>query len=175
MNIEIIIENINRIELDNIIFKELNLDRRKIKSSHFYDEMKKEDINMDIISSLKEFYTTSGTGNIYIKELDLGICIHNVMIIISFDKVYGDIVLNFEENELLQKNIDINKDYVSFIRKSQNMVKNYDIGAIIIGYEPASDEDMQLVTFSKKEDTRIIDINFPTIMNEFKKIIYSTQ
>lgn len=168
-NLEIVIENIKRNELDTIIFKEFIFDKQKIISSHFYDEINKRDIEFEMISSLEEFYVVPGTGNIYMSEVEMGICIHNVMTIISFDKVLGDIVLNFEENELFKGNM-VNQGCVLLIKKLQSIVNKYDIGSVIIGYEPASDKDMKLVSFTR-QGIKIYEDNFPLIMNDFKKII----
>ncbi|MDF2908272.1 MAG: hypothetical protein K0R34_3593 [Herbinix sp.] len=159
MYIEIIIENINRIELDDLFYNDLRLEKRLIRTSHFYDVINKEDISIDRISSLSEFYAIDGTGNIYIQEIDLGVIIHNVMIIISFRNPYGDIVLNFEENELLQDGKDIKLSYITIINKFVKIIKEYNIGAVILGYEPAYDEDMKIVTMTKNK-LEIIDQKF---------------
>ncbi len=171
-NLEIIFENIKRHELDSLIFKELRFDKQKIISSHFYDEIEERDIEFEMISSLGEFYAIPGTGNIYMSEVDIGICIHNVMIVISFDEVFGDIVLNFKENELFKENMVINQDCVFIIKKLQSIIKMYDIGSIIVGYEPSSDEDMQLVSYTK-QGIKISEDKFPSIMNDLKRIIRS--
>lgn len=173
-NLEIIFENIKRHELNSIIFKELCFDKQKIISSHFYDKKKNRDIEFEMISSLEEFFAIPGTGNLFISEVDMGISIHKVMTVISFDEMYGDIVLNFREDELFQENMVINQDCVFLIKKLQSIVNMYDIGSIIVGYEPASDEDMQFVSFTK-QGIRISEDNFPSMMNDFKKVIYSIQ
>lgn len=96
------------------------------------------------------------------------------MTVISFDEMFGDIVLNFREDELFQENMVINQDCVFLIKKLQSIVNMYDIGSIIVGYEPASDEDMQFVSFTK-QGIRISEDNFPSMMNDFKEVIYSIQ
>ena len=45
----------------------------------------------------ENYYKNNGTGNIFVRELFLGSKIYNVLIVISFDEEFGDIVLNFEE------------------------------------------------------------------------------
>lgn len=170
-NLEIVIENIKRNELDTIIFKEFSFDKKKIISSHFYDEVNERDIELETILSLEEFFVVPGTGNIYMSEVEMGICIRNVMTVISFDKILGDIVLNFEENEFFKENM-VNQDCVLLIKKLQSIINKYDIGSIIIGYEPALDEDMQLVSFTK-QGIKISEYNFPLIMNDFKKLVYT--
>lgn len=171
-NLEIIFENIKRHELDALIFKELRFDKQKVISSHFYDEVEERDIEFEMISSLGEFYAIPGTGNVYVSEVDFGICIHNVMTVISFDEVFGDIVLNFSENELFKDNMVINQDSVFLIKKLESIINTYDIGSIIVGYEPASDEDMQLFSYTKKS-IKISGDKFPSIMNNLKSILLS--
>jgi hypothetical protein len=171
-NIEIILENIKLHELDSIIIKELCIDKRNVISSHFYDEVKKQDIEFEMISSFNDFYAIPGTGNIYLSEVNIGMCIHNVIAVISFDEDLGDIVLNFKESELFLENMVISQNCVHIINKLQFIIKKYDIGSIIIGYEPASDEDMQLISFNK-QSIKIFEDNFPLTMYDFKKITYS--
>jgi hypothetical protein len=173
-NFEIIFENIKRHDLNSIIFKEICFDKQKIISSHFYDQIENCDIEFGMISSLEDFFAIPGTGNLYISEVDVGMSIRKVMIVISFDEIYGDVVLNFSESELFQENMNINQDCVFLIKKLQSIVSIYDIGSITVGYEPASDEDMQLVSFTK-QGIKIFEDNFSSIMNDFKKVIYSVQ
>lgn len=171
-NLEIIFESVKLKELDAILFKELKFDRGKVISSHFYDEIEKRDVELETISSLEAFYNSPGTGNIYMNEVDIGICLHKVMTIISFDEVVGDIVLNFEESELFQENMVINNNCVCLIKRLQSIINLYDFGGIIIGYESASDEDMQLVTLNK-QGIKISENKFLPNMNDFKDIIFS--
>lgn len=166
-NLEIIIENVKSNDLDRIIFEELCFDKQKIISSHFYDEHNKRDIELEMLSSLEEFYSKPGTGNIYMSEVELGLCIHDVMTVISFDKVSGDIVINFEESEIINDSIT-NNDYVKFIKKLQSFISKYDISSIIIGYEPALDNDMKLITFTKL-GIKMYEENFPLVLSGFIK------
>lgn len=171
-NLEIIFENIKRNELDALIYNELCFDKQKVISSHFYDEVEGRDIELEMISSLEEFFAIPGTGNVYVSEIDFGICIHNVMAVISFDEVLGDVVLNFNENELFKDNMVINNDFVFLIKKLVSIINTYDIGSIIVGYEPASEEDMQLFSYTKN-GVKISGNNFSSIMNNLKSIILS--
>jgi hypothetical protein len=170
-NLEIIIENVKRNDLDRIIFEELLFDKQKIISSHFYDEHNNRDIEFEMILSLKEYFSKPRTGNIYMSEVKLGFCIHDVMIVISFDKVLGDIVVNFEESEIIKDSVT-NHDCTQFVKKIQSIFKKYDIGSIIIGYEPASDNDMHLISFTK-QGIKIYEENFPSILSDFKKNVYN--
>lgn len=169
-NLEIIFENIKNYELDALIFKELRFDKHKVISSHFYDEVEERDIDFEMISSLGEFYTIPGTGNVYVREVDFGMRIHNVMTVISFDEVFGDLVLNFNENELFKDNMVIEQDIIFLIKKLKSIINRYDIGSIIVGYEPASDEDMQLFSYTKK-GIKVSGYKLPSIMNNLKSIL----
>lgn len=168
-NVEIIIENVHRKDLDEIVFKHLHIDKQKAVSSHFYDKVNKRDIDFNMLSTLEDVFSVPGTGNIYMNEVVLGYCIHDVMVVISFDEDLGDIVINFKESELLRSS---DNDYMLFFNKLQLIITQYDIDAIVIGYEPATDIDMQLIALTK-QSIKIFTLNFPLALNDYKKNLYT--
>ncbi|TQR18462.1 hypothetical protein [Psychrobacillus soli] len=162
-NLEIILTDINKRKVNNLIYNELKLSTLKVKSSHFYDNILKKDMGFAQVKNLEEILSPKGTGNIFLEELELGISLKNVVIVFSFDEEYGDIVFNFPESEILKDNMHENKiSLKKLLEYLVNLKKNYDIPSVIIGYEPAD------------EDTLIIEIN-NTIANyekEIDKIIF---
>jgi len=66
------------------------------------------------------------------------------MIVISFDDRYGDVVFNFNEEELI-KDGKLDKDKCSnIINKVTKVRNNINNDRVIMGFEPASDDDMML-------------------------------
>ncbi|WP_017413240.1 hypothetical protein [Clostridium tunisiense] len=149
-NIEIIISNIKRDYIDLIIYKELELMHNKVNSSHFYNEIEKKEMELTDVSSLREYFSTPKTGNIFAKEVFVGDKIKNVMIIMSFDDKLGDIVINFEEEDFITSSEDELKHKITKIVVTLVEILNkYEIEEIRIGYEPASDDDMLLLLINK--------------------------
>jgi len=148
-NIEIIFTNISNEYIDLIIFEELNLTDDKVISSHFFDTIEQKDIELSDVSSLKEYYSTPNTGNIFVQELFIGDEISNVMLVLSFDGKEGDVVLNFEEKECITSSdklkLKIEKVFVKLIE----IFNRYEIETIRVGYEPASDDDMLLLLINR--------------------------
>lgn len=83
--------------------------------------------------------------------MQLGILINNVLIVFSFDEQDGDILFNFPESEILKNNMDDNKlrleKLVHFLVILQ---EKYEIPKVIIGYEPANDEDSLLMEINSR-------------------------
>ncbi|HDR7256245.1 TPA: hypothetical protein QCW96_005679, partial [Bacillus pacificus] len=63
----------------------------------------------------------------------------------------GDIVINFPENEILKDERNDNKLRLKkLVHYLVNLKKEYDIPNVIIGYEPATDEDTLLIEINDK-------------------------
>jgi len=87
-----------------------------------------------------------GTGNIVLEKLDLGIEINDVVIILSFDEVLGDIVINFPESEVLSNEYEeIQRKLLDIITYTMNLKEKYNIPKVIFGYEPATSPDSMLL------------------------------
>jgi len=142
-NIELIFENIQAKNLEKLLFEDLSIQKEKIKTSHFYDNEEKKDLEFKDVVSLEEYFSRPGTGNIFLEEVDIGTIISNVIIVISFDEVYGDVVINFPSNEILntEKRLE-RKKYEAVLKKILLIYKNIDMSKVLLGYEPAEDEDM---------------------------------
>ncbi|WP_440116692.1 hypothetical protein [Paenibacillus sp. QZ-Y1] len=149
-SLEIILIDFNKNNLDQFIKNELNIQVDQIKSSHFYDNHNKSDIEFQQIESVKAILSPKGTGNLLLSELNLGYTISDALIVFSFDEESGDIVMNFPERELYtggksETALQAQK-MVEFIL---DMMKKYEIEKVRIGFEPAIDEDTCLVEIDK--------------------------
>ncbi|MBN6890100.1 maltose-binding protein MalE [Cytobacillus horneckiae] len=145
-NIEIILTDFNKREIDKLIYNELKLSTLKLRTSHFYDNISEKDLDFFQVNSIEKILSPKGTGNILLEELQLGISLKNVLIVFSFDEQYGDIVFNFPENEILKEERNDNKERLKkLVLFLADLKRNYDIPKIIIGYEPATDEDTLLI------------------------------
>ena len=145
-NIEIILTDFNKREIDKLIYNELKLSTLKLRTSHFYDNISEKDLDFFQVNSIEKILSPKGTGNILLEELQLGISLKNVLIVFSFDEQYGDIVFNFPENEILKEEKNDNKERLKkLVLFLADLKRNYDIPKIIIGYEPATDEDTFLI------------------------------
>ena len=98
--LEIILEEFRKDELDEFISNELKINLAEVKSSHFFDNKHRADIEFHQIKSFREVLSPIGTGNVFLNQVEIGCSIRDVMIIFSFDKESGDITFNFSENEL---------------------------------------------------------------------------
>ncbi|MBD5798807.1 hypothetical protein BHU24_23685, partial [Bacillus pseudomycoides] len=111
-----------------------------------YNNTSEKDLDFSQVKNIKEILSPKGTGNIFLEELKLGISLKNVVIVFSFDEQYGDIVFNFPENEILKDERNDNKLRLKkLVHFLVDLKKNYDIPKVIIGYEPATDEDTLLI------------------------------
>lgn len=148
-NLEIVLLDFKKEELETLIHEELKLSTLNIKSSHFYDLNLGKDIEFSQVKNMKEVLSPKGTGNIVLEQLQLGITLKNVVIVFSFDEEYGDIVFNFPESEIFvgdKKEIKLRfEQLVNYLVK---LKIEYDISKVIIGYEPADDEDTMLMELS---------------------------
>lgn len=145
-NLEIVLEDINKNDIDKLVYEGLELSTLKIKHSNFYDNDSKTDIEFSQVKSVKEVLSPKGTGNIVVEDIQVGVLLKNVVIIFSFDKQFGDVVLNFPEKEIFngerKEKIKRLKKIIGALLELKSI---YDIKNIILGYEPATDEDMKLI------------------------------
>lgn len=150
-NLEIILTDFNKRKIDKLIYEELKLSTLKVSSSHFYNNTLEKDLTFSQVGNIEEVLAPKGTGNILLEELQLGILINNVLIVFSFDEQDGDILFNFPESEILKNDMDDNKlrleKLVHFLVILQ---EKYEIPKVIIGYEPANDEDSLLMEINSR-------------------------
>ncbi|MFD1738091.1 hypothetical protein ACFSCX_16270 [Bacillus salitolerans] len=150
--LEIVLCDFNKKDLNTFINEELKLTKSKVKSSHFYNNITREDMEFSQVRNIEWILTPKGTGNILLDDLQIGIKLKNVIIVLSFDEQYGDIVINFPEDGVLEGDRENNKvQLIKLVNYLVDIKKNYDVQKIIIGYEPVFDEDTLLIEINNKE------------------------
>ncbi|KOS61806.1 hypothetical protein FJQ98_18585 [Lysinibacillus agricola] len=150
-NLEIILEDFRKDELNKLVFEELLISSPEVKSSHFFDKNSGDNIEFHQIKSYQEILTPLGTGNVFLNQIEIGCSLNNVMIIFSFDKDTGDITFNFSERELLVgARTEIKLKSKKIVESLLVLKDKYDIPKIRIGFEPASDEDSCLLVIGQE-------------------------
>ncbi len=145
-NLEIILEDFRKEELYKLVFDEFKISSSEVKSSHFFDSNTKTDIEFYQIESLSDVLSPTGTGNVLLNQLELGFSLKDVMIIFSFDKEYGNITINFSENELFEgENSSVRLKAKKILEALLVIKDKFNIPKIRIGFEPASDDDTCLL------------------------------
>lgn len=145
-NLEIILENFPKEELDRFISDGLKMNSAEVESSHFFDNNRGEDIEFHQIQSFRDVLSPSGTGNVFLKQLEIGCSITDVVVIFSFDEAFGDITFTFSEKELYEcKSSDVRLHVMTILGTLIDLKDKFHIPIIRIGYEPASDDDTCLV------------------------------
>ncbi len=152
-NVEIVLIDFDKSNLDDFVYNELKLHSSRIISSHFHDDKLNKDIEFFQLNSLENILSPIGTGNTYVKELHIGINLHKVIIVFSFDEKTGDIVINFPEEELFTgSQVESRLKLTKLVNYLVDIKRKYNIAITKIGYEPASDEDMLLIELDNNND-----------------------
>ena len=146
--IEIILEDIPRQYLNDVMREVIRLDTCDIISSHFFDKKNNKDIEYQDIDNFENCFDDFGAGNLYIEKVKIGIILEKVMILLSYNGQIGDITINFLESQFeIDGSPILNENINEMIVKLLEAQKKYKIDNIIIGYEPATDDDMKMVEF----------------------------
>lgn len=145
-NLELIFNDIKSRDID-IILNWLSFNKTNVESSHFFiDGMDKE---YDDITDFSAYFENIGTCNLVVKNLDIGVTIEKAIIIISFDKTFGDMTVNFSENEWGSQEQSNEEKIFLLSEKINNIIDKINYKFIYFGYEPATDEDMRLFCIGK--------------------------
>lgn len=170
MAIEIVLKNVKKYYLDQIIGGYIKYNMSDIISSYFYDKKKQKDIAYSDIESLETYFNESGTCNIYLKKIHIGMELYEVLILVGYDGEKGDITLNFLEEQFRQ--MEKSKLKSNFYKVIQNLVelcKCYEIDEIILGYEPAEDDDMKMMEIRQEQ---ITNFNEDIHQSEVIQVLY---
>ena len=150
-NLEIILIDFSKSNLDQFIKEDLNIQLNQIRSSHFYDNSRGEDTVFQDITSFEEILSPKGTGNLFLSNLNLGRTFHDVMIVFSFDEQYGDMTMNFPEEEFYNGGkSETTLRAEGLIRYIFDLMDKYKIKKVRVGYEPATDDDTCLVEINNE-------------------------
>lgn len=151
-NLEIILEDFRKSELDKFIFEGLKINLSEVKTSHFFDNSSEEDIEFHQIKSFSKVLSPVGTGNVFLDQIQIGCILKDVMIIFSFDKDSGDITFNFSENDLFKGEIsEVKLKALKILEYLVGLKGEYNIPKIRLGFEPATDDDSCLVEIGQDD------------------------
>ena len=151
-NLEIILSDFSKDKIDKLVYEELKLSTLTVKSSHFYDNKLVKDIEFPQVKNLKDVLSPKGTGNIFIEELHLGISLKNVVIVFSFNEKCGDVVFNFPVTDVLNDKSRQNKiRFKELVNYLFNLRLKFDVSKVLLGYEPADDEDTLLIEINNNK------------------------
>ncbi|TPE68203.1 hypothetical protein [Halalkalibacterium halodurans] len=158
-NLEVILVDFKKSALDTLIFAELEIKSSQVIRSHFFDKNQNRDVEFQQINSFQKILTPNGTGNVFLRELNMGYTMKDVMVVFSFDDIYGDIVFNFPESGLFTEDSNTTtiaaKQVIEFFIRIK---EKFDIPNVKIGIEPASDDDTCLIELNEN----FIDIDTAT-------------
>ena len=147
--IEIMLQDVNKNDIDLIIRQELKITKDIVVSSHFFDKSQQKDKEYSEIDSLVNYFSIPNTGNIYTKEITLGEKLYHVMVVMSFDEDFGDITLNFNEYDICNcDNNDLKLKLTKVVNELIEMQQKYHIKNIMLGYESVFDNENIILKIS---------------------------
>jgi len=127
-NLEIIYYDIDKGKIDEFFNDSLNISASDIKSSQFYDNYSEQDVEFHQVESLSEILSPTGTGSIVLKQLNHGITLEDVVIVLSFNEKDGEVVLNFPENNLFSGDTEtINHKCRILIEHLTKLMEKYNV------------------------------------------------
>ncbi|WP_143320244.1 hypothetical protein [Clostridium sp. HBUAS56010] len=147
--IEIMLQDVNKKDVDLIIRQELNIKNDAVISSHFFNRLEQRDKEYEEINSLVNYFSIPNTGNVFIREITLGEKLYNVMVVMSFDEDFGDIILNFKEDDICNCGSEELKLKLKKVTDVLIMMqKKYSINNVMIGYESVFDNENVILKIS---------------------------
>ncbi len=154
-NFEIVLKNFPKENLDKFFNSELLIHKEMIRGSHFYDNINKKDLTINEVSSFSKVLSPTGCGSISFSDFIFGVSLGNTVITFSFDEKNGDIVINFEKEDVFigDKSLVID-NLKNILEKGLKIKKEYSIPIVLFGMEPAEDVDTCLIRL----DTNNIDL-----------------
>jgi len=144
--LEIIFRNVKKVYLDRIVGGCIRFDMSDLISSHFFDQKNQKDIEYTDIKNLETYFSNTGIGNLYLKKIQIGMELRDVVILVNCDKEYGDITLSFLEEQFhhMEKQ-ELKRSFRKLIQAIIGLCECCEISDSILGYEPAEDEDMKFM------------------------------
>lgn len=168
--LEIILKNVQKYYVDQIIGRYIQYNVSDIRSSHFYDKKNQKDIEYSDIENLQTYFNESGTCTIYLKKVQIGMELNDVLILAGYDGDNGDITLSFLEEQFRQmEKSRLKSNFCMFIQKLVELCKCCEINEIILGYEPAEDNDMKIMEIRKEQ---ITNFNEDIHQSEVIQVLY---
>ena len=119
--------------MDHIVGGYIIFDKTDIISSYFFDKENNKNITYAEIKSLEIYFKVCGTCTLYLKKVQIGIELRDVLLLISSDQ------LRSLELNALRENLN------RLISHVIQLCKCCEIPNWIMGYEPAQDNDMKII------------------------------
>lgn len=146
MNMEIVLENVQKEFLEEIIHVHFRFDISDIISSHFYNCAGEEVLQYQEISDWNAYFLNKGTSDLFLSKVNIGMELKNAVILINCDSPHADITINFEESQFCSMSTDeAKREFKMLLQKLIGLSETYKIDHIVIGYEPAVDHDMKMI------------------------------
>lgn len=143
--IEIVLINIDKKYLSKIIRNNFKFEINDIISSHFFDKKHNKDIEYQGINTLEDCFWDSGTGNLFLEKVKMGIELEKALILFNFDEEVGDITINLCESQFISnKSSNLYEKIEKLFQTLYELQKKYTIDKIVVGYEPVTDDDMKM-------------------------------
>lgn len=151
-NIEIILRNMHITEIESVLTESILFNIKDIKTSHFFDKEKNKDISYHEVGDLKKYFLNPGTCSIFLEKAMVGAEFENVLLLIASDGQSGDITINLEESRLMKEsNQAIDKKVQKLLALLLGIYQKDVVKEVILGYEPADDDDMMILRVARKQ------------------------
>lgn len=151
-NIEIILKNIEINKFEYLTYLTKNIDIKDIISSHLYDSKNNRDIEYSSAIQLQEYVKHEGTCSIFLKSYKFGINLKSVLLLIVSDGRNVDVTIDFNDSQFMEDSInELKSKILKLLYFLENIYKGGTVEKIIIGYEPAEDDDMKIACIIQDE------------------------
>lgn len=170
--LEIVLKNVKKQYLDQVIGGYIKYNVSDIISSHFYDNKKQRDMEYSDIENFESYFKESGTCSIYLKKIQIGMELNEVLILVGCDGGIADITLSFMEEQFEQKEKrELKSNFRKLIQKLAELCECCEADKILFGYEPAEDDDMKIMEIRQKQ---IMNFNEDIHRSEGMQMLYQT-
>lgn len=149
-NAEIIIKNVMPLQMEELLKAFVTFERKDIISSHFFDQLTQSDLEYREINDLNQYCATQGSATISLKKVNIGAILNDVVILLCCDGDSCDVIINFSEKQFFDMTFE--KMFQICLSIIQQLVAICRCGygnGVVIGYEPANDDEMKIIEISK--------------------------
>lgn len=127
----------------------VTFDANEVVGSHFYDDTNNCDLEYSDIDDFCAFaLDNSIESSLLLSSVDCGIKFNKVVVLIAHDSHSSVVSLSVEKDDF-DPSIE---ECTILIRHLLDSISSGIIDKIIIGYDPAEDDDMQIVILQKEKD-----------------------
>lgn len=159
-NIEILINDIDVGLLNKFLKDRLGIKKTNVINSHFFDDSLNRDFEFFDKMNLVKYFSETRTGNMFVSKLFVGVNISEVMVIITSENMKADVELSFGEDAFENISHDEAKLKVKKIAKYLLALnKEFSINQLTIGYNPISDNKLNLLVFKDNKISVCTEMN----------------